>query len=117
MIFINKKYLLFIIIILFLSCKTETKYIVKPLTTPPNKYYISDYKTKKELYYEYQNALMTIKEWQGWYNINAGSNFYNYKDITNIDYNEITNMLSNNIMITNGYLIISNEGANTNGRF
>lgn len=100
MIFIeNKK--LFLLLFSFLTllivggCKTTVEYRTKPLSTPPLKYYISDYKTKKELYFEYQHALKTIKEWQLWYNVNTGSNFYNYKDITNL--NELNIELTNNL--------------------
>lgn len=99
MIFIKNKafLLLFSFLTLFLilggGCKSTVEYRTKPLSTPPSKYYISDYKTKKELYFEYQHSLKTIKEWQLWYNVNVGSNYYNYKDITNInDFNiELTN--------------------------
>ena len=85
MISIVKKTVLLLLIILLISCQTQIKYRTVPLTTPPEKYYISDYKTKKELYFEYQHALMTIKEWQLWYNLNARTNYYNYSDITNIN--------------------------------
>lgn len=103
MISIKTKLLFFLLTIFLISCQTQVKYRTVPLTTPPEKYYISDYKTKKELYFEYQHALMTIKEWQLWYNLNARTNYYNYQDITNI--NElnidletiITNELTNSI--------------------
>lgn len=85
MISIKTKLLFFLLTIFLISCQTQVKYRTVPLTTPPEKYYISDYKTKKELYFEYQHALMTIKEWQLWYNLNARTNYYNYQDITNIN--------------------------------
>lgn len=107
MIFIKNKIILLIIIIFLISCKS-IQYRTVPMTTPPEKYYISDYKTKKELYFEYQHALMTIKEWQLWYNLNARSNYYNYKDITNMNDLNIE-MLDNSISN-----IITNELINTN---
>lgn len=92
MIFIKNKlflrYFIFSLLLVVMGCKTTVEYRTKPLSTPPLKYYISDYKTKKELYFEYQHSLKTIKEWQLWYNVNVGSNYYNY-DITNL--NELTN--------------------------
>lgn len=100
MISINKLLLLLIIIFL-ISCQSQVKYITVPLSTPPEKYLISDYKTKKEFYFEYQHALMTIKEWQLWYNLNARTNYFNYKEITNISDLKIdfdtTNIITNNI--------------------
>ena len=112
MISINKLFLLLIIIFL-ISCRTQIKYITIPLSTPPDKYYISDYTTKKELYFEYQHALMTIKEWQLWYNLNARTNYFNYKDITNmndlkIDF-DTTNLIITNNIITNELLSETNE--------
>ncbi|WP_432631789.1 hypothetical protein [Brachyspira sp.] len=95
-----KTKLLFLFAIFLISCQTQIKYRTVPLTTPPQKYYISDYKTKKELYFEYQHALMTIKEWQLWYNLNARTNYYNYNDITNI--NELN--IDLDTIITNDYL-------------
>lgn len=103
MISIKTKLLFFLLTIFSISCQTQVKYRTVPLTTPPEKYYISDYKTKKELYFEYQHALMTIKEWQLWYNLNARTNYYNYQDITNINELNIdletitTNELTNSI--------------------
>lgn len=69
--------------------KTTTKYITIPLTTPPDIYYISDYTSRRELYLEYINSLKTIKEWQLWYNVQVGSNYYHYTT------NEVNNFYSN----------------------
>lgn len=100
MIFIKNKvmaffrFFIFSLLLIVMGCKTTVEYRTKPLSTPPLKYYISDYKTKKELYFEYQHSLKTIKEWQLWYNVNVGSNYYNYSDITNL--NEMNIELTNN---------------------
>lgn len=104
MIFIKNNAIVFMFFILcfFASgCKTTTGYKVRPLSTPPLKYYISDYKTKKELYFEYQHALMTIKEWQLWYNVNSGSNYFNYNDITNKEILTNEFILNTNTVLTN----------------
>lgn len=69
--------------------KTTTKYIRIPMSTPPDIYYISDYTSRRELYLEYINSLKTIKEWQLWYNVQVGSNYYQYSS------NEIYNFYSN----------------------
>lgn len=95
MTFIKNKYILILITILILGCKSTVKYRTIPLTTPPEKYYIDDYTTKKELYFEYQKSLMRIKEWQLWYNVNTKSDYYNYRDITNTFTNITTNSLVN----------------------
>lgn len=88
------RFFIFSLLLIVMGCKTTVEYRTKPLSTPPLKYYISDYKTKKELYFEYQHSLKTIKEWQLWYNVNVGSNYYNYSDITNL--NEMNIELTNN---------------------
>lgn len=59
------------------------------MSTPPDIYYISDYTSRRELYLEYINSLKTIKEWQLWYNVQVGSNYYQYSS------NEIYNFYSN----------------------
>ena len=99
MIFLKNKLLLFLLIIVLISCQTQIQYRTVPLTTPPEKYFISDYKTKKELYFEYQHALMTIKEWQLWYNVNARSNYFDYtkEEISNYYYNNTNNVSTNSI--------------------
>lgn len=117
---INKKlfFIFFPFLICVAGCKTTTVKTYKvPLTTPPVKYYISDYTTKKELYVEYQHALMTIKEWQLWYNVNAGSNYYSYKEITNaavftnglleVTISNFNEMIQSNTVVTN--IFITNE--------
>lgn len=122
MIFIkNKAFLLvfFIYVSSFLlffgaGCRTTIKYRDKPLSTPPQKYYISDYKTKKELYFEYQHALMTIKEWQLWYNIQVKTNYYNYKDITNISELNIEMIDTNLINTISNQSVVNIEKTNTN---
>lgn len=90
-----KRIFLIFLLIFLISCQTQIKYRTVPLTTPPEKYYIDFYTTKKTLYLEYQSALIKIAEWQLWYNLNARTNYY-YYDITNIQGLRITNEIINN---------------------
>ena len=73
-----------------LSSSTVTiKYIRIPMSTPPDIYYISDYNSIKGLELEHINSLQKILEWQLWYNVQVGSNYYQYSS------NEIYNFYSN----------------------
>lgn len=69
------KYILIIILSIFIvSCQT-TKYAAMPLTEPPNIYKPNDnITTQKELLKEYQRSLIKILEWQKWYNIQIYTN-------------------------------------------
>ena len=60
------------------------------MSTPPEKYFILDYNSKNTFELEHINALKKIAEWQGWYNIQVKSNYFNYSS------NEIYNFYSNN---------------------
>ena len=46
------------------------------LSTPPSKHDIIRPTTDKELIYEWQKSAIKIKEWQAWFNIQIGSNYY-----------------------------------------
>lgn len=71
------------------SSTVTTKYIRIPMSTPPDIYYISDYNSIKGLELEHINSLQKILEWQLWYNVQVGSNYYQYSS------NEIYNFYSN----------------------
>lgn len=71
------------------SSTITTKYITIPLTTPPERYEIGTITNNKQALLEYQKALMQISLWQNWYNVQVGSNYYQYSS------NEIYNFYSN----------------------
>lgn len=71
------------------SSTITTKYITIPLTTPPERYEIGTITNSKQALLEYQKALMQISLWQNWYNVQVGSNYYQYSS------NEIYNFYSN----------------------
>lgn len=71
------------------SSTVTTKYIRISMSTPPDIYYISDYNSIKGLELEHINSLQKILEWQLWYNVQVGSNYYQYSS------NEIYNFYSN----------------------
>ena len=70
------KYILIIILSIFIvSCQT-TKYVTIPLSEPPNFYKPNDnITTQKQLLKEYQRSLIKITEWQKWYNIQVHNKF------------------------------------------
>lgn len=70
-----------------------TKYIRIPMSTPPDIYIVpisNSVTTMKDFLLEYRRAIMKISEWEDWYNIQVGSNYYHYTT------NEINNFYSNN---------------------
>ncbi|MEI0605206.1 hypothetical protein R4K55_13400 [Brachyspira alvinipulli] len=69
------KYILIIILSIFIvSCQTA-KYVTIPLSEPPNIYKPNEnITTQKELLKEYQRSLIKIAEWQKWYNVQIYSN-------------------------------------------
>lgn len=74
-----KKSLFILLLILICSCSTtkSIKYINVPLTEPPKMYYPNDnIRTQKQLLQEYLRQMIVISEWQKWYNIQVGSNYY-----------------------------------------
>lgn len=58
--------------------------IVNTPLTPPPTFYIpnTNIKNQRDFLKEYQNSLKKIKQWQFWYNVQVGSNYY-YNDDTN----------------------------------
>lgn len=64
----NKVLLILFIFIFSISC-TTVKYVTVPLSPPPEPYKIEmgQIKTQKDLFKEYQKALIKLNEWQAWY--------------------------------------------------
>lgn len=83
------KLLKLLLLLIFISCQSQVKYIRVPLSTPPKKYFILDYNSKNTLELEHINSLKKILEWQSWYNIQVKSNYFNYSS------NEVFNYYSN----------------------
>lgn len=104
-----KKSFLFILILVLIGC-AETKYITVPLTKPPARYEINEITNNQQALLEYRKATMFIARWQNWYNSQVGSNYYNYKNYSN-EKIEYTNTNENYIIFTN---IITNELLITN---
>lgn len=66
--------------IILISCQTTKEYIIVPLSTPPKIYNIPEMDTDQDLIRAYQQTTIKIAEWQKWYNVQVGSNYYNYKN-------------------------------------
>ena len=66
----NKLLLIIFLLIFSISCST-VKYVTVPLSPPPENYSINegDIKTQKDLFREYQKALIKLNEWESWYSI------------------------------------------------
>ena len=109
-----KRYFLLLTIILLISCQSQKEYITMPLTKPPARYEIYTITNTQQALMEYRKATMKIARWQNWYNRQVGSNYFNYKNYTNIiplyfendnNYivftNYITNTITNKLLITN----------------
>ena len=64
------KILLLLSVIFFISC-TTVKYVTVPLSPPPEPYIVNEgqIKSQKELFKEYQKALIKLNEWEAWYSI------------------------------------------------
>ena len=62
------KILLLLSAIFSISC-TTIKYVTVPLSPPPEHYKITEgqIKSQKELFKEYQKALIKLNEWEAWY--------------------------------------------------
>ncbi|MEI0799481.1 hypothetical protein R4Q14_14315 [Brachyspira intermedia] len=71
----NKILLIIFLLIFFTSC-TTVKYVTVPLSTPPEPYSIAEgqIKTQKDLFKEYQKALIKLNEWEAWYSIQTNIN-------------------------------------------
>lgn len=89
-----KRVLIIIFILLLISCKSQTKYVKVPMSTPPSKYFILDYDSQNTFELEHINALQKILEWQSWYNVQVKSNYYNYTTNEVSNY-YLTNSLTN----------------------
>ncbi|WP_028328664.1 hypothetical protein [Brachyspira alvinipulli] len=75
------KYLILILIFL-VSC--TAKYITIPLSQTPSFYEPNNnINTSKELIKEYQKSIIKISEWQIWYNVQTGSNYYKIRGSNN----------------------------------
>lgn len=68
------KILLLLSVIFFISC--TTKYVTVPLSPPPEPYIVNEgqIKSQKELFKEYQKALIKLNEWEAWYSIQTNIN-------------------------------------------
>ncbi len=49
---------------------------IQVIATPPAEYIPNRPTTDKELITEWQQSLIKIKEWQTWYDIQVGSNYF-----------------------------------------
>ena len=71
--------LLFIFLLFFLAgCSTQVKYITTPMSRPPAMFIVEDIQTDKQLIKQYQKSIIKITEWQKWYNIQVGSNYFKF---------------------------------------
>ena len=66
-----KKLLLLLLLILNTGCATP-----QIISTPPGAYVPSRPTNDKELITQWQQSLMKIKEWQSWYDIQVGTNYF-----------------------------------------
>ena len=71
--------LLLIFLLIFLAgCSTQVKYITIPMSRPPAMFTLEDIQTDKQLIQGYQKSIIKITEWQKWYNIQVGSNYFKF---------------------------------------
>ena len=71
----------FILLLLFIflaGCSTQVKYITIPMSEPPAMFTLEDIQTDKQLIKQYQKSIIKITEWQKWYNIQVGSNYFKF---------------------------------------
>ena len=66
-----KTLILILLSILFIGCCSP-----QVISTPPQVYIPTRPTTDKDLIKEWQGSLIKIKEWQSWYDIQVGSNFF-----------------------------------------
>lgn len=70
------KIILLLLAIFFISCQT-TKYVTIPLTQPPVFFYPNiNIQSSKDLINDYKNALIHIKKWQYWYDVQINTNYF-----------------------------------------
>jgi len=67
-----KKLLLLLLLIINIGCATP-----QVISTSPDAFHPQRVTTDKELIIEWQQSLIKIKEWQVWYDIQVGSNYFN----------------------------------------
>ena len=75
------KYRFWVLLLLFIflaGCSTQVKYITTPMSEPPAIFIVEDIQTDKQLIKEYQKSIIKITEWQKWYNIQVGSNYFKF---------------------------------------
>lgn len=73
------KYIFFLLFLVFLAgCSTQIKYITIPMSEPPAIFIVEDIQTDKQLIQGYQKSIIKITEWQKWYNIQVGSNYFKF---------------------------------------
>lgn len=75
------KYRFWVLLLLFIflaGCSTQVKYITIPMSEPPAIFIVEDIQTDKQLIKEYQKSIIKITEWQKWYNIQVGSNYFKF---------------------------------------
>lgn len=65
------KKLLLLLLILNTGCASP-----QIISTPPEVFHPQRATTDKELIIEWQQSLIKIKEWQTWYDIQVGSNYF-----------------------------------------
>ena len=97
-----KMKLLAIIIFVFiylLGCAPKVKYVVKPLTKPPERYEIGIITNTQQELLEYTKAVFTIARWQNWYNSQVGTNYYHYYNYSNYLYNKPKEPINTNLVI------------------
>ena len=61
--------ILFLFLIMFFTSCTTVKYVTVPLSPPPEAYKIEmgQIRSQKQLFKEYQKALIKLNEWEAWY--------------------------------------------------
>ncbi len=75
------KYRFWVLLLLFIflaGCSTQVKYITTPMSRPPAIFIVEDIQTDKQLIQGYQKSIIKITEWQKWYNIQVGSNYFKF---------------------------------------
>lgn len=75
------KYRFWVLLFLFIflvACAAQVKYITIPMSRPPTMFIVEDIQTDKQLIKGYQKSIIKITEWQKWYNIQVGSNYFKF---------------------------------------
>lgn len=70
--------LLTFLLIFLAGCSAQIKYITTPMSRPPAIFIVEDIQTDKQLIKQYQKSIIKITEWQKWYNIQVGSNYFKF---------------------------------------